>query len=186
MSYNWFPTLTPHDPGCMCEPCRQRRASGFLGGLLGAALVGAAQALLAPRPPPEAPPPVDPVAAAKHIPCAVIDVDPGEGAAVSAAASPLCLPGSVVASKVTPPSDTVRTELPDVPMPVVQAYPRCGACKVPYVLRRTILLLDGDLAERWIWQRDCKHPAATTELVDTRPSTPKPKPKRKRKPGVKP
>lgn len=39
--------------------------------------------------------------------------------------------------------------------PQPTAWPECGACKTPYVLRRCFLLSNGG-EHKWLWVSDCK------------------------------
>lgn len=52
------------------------------------------------------------------------------------------------------------------------AYPACGTCKTPFVLRRMVFVFTSngkpDRPE-WLFQRDCKHKTAEIITVDERP-----------------
>jgi hypothetical protein len=64
--------------------------------------------------------------------------------------------------------------------PDPKAWPRCSECKTDYVLRRAIVFKIGRSGSRdksqmmisndWVWQRDCKHRKAHTEVVNKRSS----------------
>lgn len=56
--------------------------------------------------------------------------------------------------------------------PDPEAWPRCSECKIDYVLRRAVVFgvgRDGSrsmtIATQWVWQRDCKHRRANTEVA---------------------
>lgn len=48
-------------------------------------------------------------------------------------------------------------------MPKVLVYPQCPECNVPYVLRKSIVFAinKSELADEWLWQRDCNHKKVT-------------------------
>lgn len=197
----------PHAPNCPCLDCLRQRGSG---GLFGSLLIAAAKVVIplltTPLKVDEPPPPlepVDPVSSAKRVHCEVVSREAPPPPAPPAPPRPHmymtlpALPESIEVEAdemVTAPPATVSeamtgtTILLDVE---IRSFPRCSACKHPYVLRRTLVHVGGDVVEQWSWWRDCKDKDAGAEIVDNQPKKParkqskkprKPRPKRTKEP----
>lgn len=52
----------------------------------------------------------------------------------------------------------------------IGAFPACSECGLAWVLRRSMTVDmssgTGVFAEKWVWQRDCKHKKAPPEIVE--------------------
>lgn len=189
-----------HAPTCPCLECLRKRGSG---GLFGSFLIAAAQVviplLMTPRhveevPLPEPLDPLDPVTAAKRVPCEVVQPEEAprivreEAPRILQAASPRFViePRRDLELKqpdpeVTAPPATVSPAMAGTTIILdveIATYPRCSACKHPYVLRRALVHVGGDILEQWSWWRDCKDKDAGAEIVDNRPKAPAKKPKK--------
>lgn len=187
----------PHTPNCPCLECLRKRGSG---GLFGSFLIAAAQVviplLMTPQHVPELPPlePLDPVTAAKRVHCEVVQPEEAprivreEAPRILQAGSsrPVSEPRRDLELKqpdpeVTAPPATVPSSMAGTTIILdveIATYPRCSACKHPYVLRRALVPVGGDILEQWSWWRDCKDKDAGAEIVDNRPKTPAKKPKK--------